>query len=77
MYSQPRANGVLPAEAFTRKARIVIDDRGYHFKTRGGELVGPYHSELSAINELNKFILEKEMELVSFRSNHFSSIQII
>ena len=76
MYTQARANGYLPAIAFTRKARIVIDDGGYHFKTRGGKLIGPFPSELSAIKELNKFVLDKEMEINSFRANHFKSLKL-
>lgn len=76
MYSQSRTDGYLPATAFTRKTRIVIDDNGYHFKTRGGELIGPFRSELLAIKELEYFIYEKEMEINSFRKNHFKSIKL-
>jgi hypothetical protein len=56
-----RAHGYLPAAAFTRTERIVIDDDGFYFKTRENGIVGPYTTESFAINELQKYVLTNKL----------------
>ena len=56
MISPGRSNGYLPAGAFSRTERIVIDDAGFYFKTRSHELVGPFETEAHANYELAMFI---------------------
>ncbi len=63
MQTQGRANGYLPASAFTRKDRLVIDDNGYHYKTRENKLVGPFSTELAAIFDLERFVNSKIAEI--------------
>ena len=63
MESQGRANGYLPASAFTRKERIVIDDKGFHYRTRERKLVGPFDSESATIFDLNRFVKTKKAEI--------------
>ncbi len=60
MYSQSRAKGYLPATAFTRKDRIVIDDQGFHFKTREDGLIGPFPSEILVQAGLDRFVKSKQ-----------------
>ena len=62
MSTQGRANGYLPASEFTRKERIVIDDHGYHYKTREDGLVVPSPTESTAKFDLNQFIHAKRVE---------------
>lgn len=70
MYTQSRTNGYLPASAFTRKERMVIDDSGYYYKTREGEQIGPFPTQSCANFDLNIFIHVKaiELELSSIQS---------
>lgn len=63
MTTQGRANGYLPASAFTRKERVVIDDSGFHYRTREQKLVGPFDTESAAIFDLNCFVVAKKAEL--------------
>jgi hypothetical protein len=65
MYSQGRANGYMPASAFTRKQRIVINDDGYHYRTREQKLVGPFDSESAILFDLERFVSSKIEELTS------------
>lgn len=62
METQGRANGYLPAAAFTRKERIVIDDEGYHYRTREQKLVGPFDSEAATTIALDRFVSTKMQE---------------
>ncbi len=61
--SRSRTNGYLPASAFTRKERMVIDDNGYHYRTREQKLVGPFDSESHTIFDLNRFVKTKKAEM--------------
>jgi len=70
METQGRANGYLPAAAFTRKERMVIDDDGYHYRTREQKLVGPFETESAAIFNLNRFVHTKITELVNANESH-------
>lgn len=44
------------SEVFTRSERLVIDDNGYHYRTREGELIGPFVTESQALYDLNSFV---------------------
>ena len=50
---------------FKRSSRIVHDDDGFHYRTREGELVGPFSTEAKAKYDLNTFLkvvaIEKEL----------------
>lgn len=67
MEAQNRLGGVLPAAAFTRKERLVVNDSGYYFKTREDNLMGPFPTEAEAKFELNTFIKIKHLE-IEFKS---------
>jgi len=62
MQLQGREGGYLPASAFTRTHRIVINDNGYYFKTREQSILGPFPTEAETLFELNVFIEIKEIE---------------
>lgn len=62
METQGRANGYLPASAFTRKERVVINDDGYHYRTREQKLVGPFETEAATIFALERFVDDKTTE---------------
>jgi hypothetical protein len=70
MNLQHRANGYLPAVCFNRSERILIDDSGYYYKTREGEVVGSFATEAAARYDMNKFLelieLEKEFLEMDF-----------
>ena len=62
MKQQNREKGYLPASAFTRRHRVVIDDEGFYFKTRENGIVGPYPTEATACYEMHRFVLAIEIE---------------
>jgi len=51
-----RAIGYFPGSFFNRTERILIDDKGFHYRVREGEAVGPFLSEFAAHSDLNRFI---------------------
>ena len=71
MNNQQRAHSYVPASLYNRSERIVIADDGYFYKTREGEVLGPFHTESKALFDLNIFlnILEIEKELKQGKFN--------
>ncbi|TQV88212.1 DUF6316 family protein [Aliikangiella coralliicola] len=51
---------------FKRSNRIVVNDEGFHYRTREGQLVGPFSTKSEAKYDLNTFLkivaIEKEFE---------------
>ena len=70
MTLENRKYGYLPASAFTRSQRIVIDDDGFYFKTRENGLMGPYHTEAGASYDMYRYVLAIEIENELKSSNH-------
>jgi hypothetical protein len=50
---------------FTRSDRLIIDDRGFYYRTRENISNGPFATEAQALHELNVFLsvirLENEL----------------
>jgi hypothetical protein len=69
MQLRERESGYLPASAFMRTNRIVRFKRGYYFKSREKNLIGPFATESEARFELNLYIeikgIEQEFECSS------------
>jgi hypothetical protein len=73
MQLENRKYGYLPASAFTRSQRIVIDDDGFYFKTRENGLMGPFHTEAGACFEMHRYVLAIEIEN-DLKSRHYQKL---
>jgi hypothetical protein len=67
-----RTVGYLPASAFTRTRRLIMEDDGFYYKTRENGVVGPFSTEATASYELNQFIMAIEIEN-DLRSQNFGN----
>ena len=56
MNIQNRGEGYFPGSFFRRSERVVVDDSGYHFRTRQGETVGPFLTESDANLNLGLYL---------------------
>jgi len=56
MNYQSRAQGYFPGSFFRRSNRIIVNQNGYHYRTRSGKTVGPFATEIDAIVDLDDFI---------------------
>ncbi len=62
MNMKSRENGYLPAAAFMRTDRVVMQTDGYYYKTREEGIVGPFATRSLVNFELNIFMNIKQIE---------------
>lgn len=56
MSHQSRAQGYFPGSFFRRSNRVIVNENGYHYRIRSGQMVGPFKTKNEAIVDLNSFI---------------------
>ena len=69
MNHQSRAQGYFPGSFFRRSKRIIVNENGYHYRIRSGQLVGPFQSEVEANIDLNNFILSRIDKNPTFKTS--------
>jgi len=62
----PRATDLPDCQVYSRSERLIINDEGYFYLTREGDVMGPFITESQALFDLNVFIqvtaIEKEIQ---------------
>lgn len=65
MNLQARANDAVKRYIYQRTDRVMINDEGYFYRTREGEIMGPFATESETLFDLNIFkqvtMLEQEL----------------
>ncbi|WP_444996996.1 DUF6316 family protein [Aliikangiella sp. IMCC44359] len=57
-----RTEELQPSTLYKRSDRFVVNDSGFFYKTREGDLHGPFSTESSALFDLNIFLEIIEIE---------------